>query len=69
MKSSGFNIDDINLTHLYSIERLFAVMIIAFAWSYLVGIYKHTMIKPIRELHMEEGLKRFSNMDWKRLQM
>jgi len=50
MKSSGFNIEDTHLTHLDRIERLFAVMIIAFAWAYLVGIYKNLMIKPIRIL-------------------
>jgi hypothetical protein len=50
MKSSGFNIEDTHLTHLDRIERLFAIMTIAFTWAYLVGIYKHTMIKPIREL-------------------
>lgn len=50
MKSSGFNIEDTHLTHLDRIERLFAVMIIAFAWAYLVGIYKHLKIKPIRIL-------------------
>lgn len=50
MKSSGFNIEDTHLALLDRIERLFAVMTIAFAWAYLVGIHKHTEIKPIREL-------------------
>ncbi len=50
MKTSGFYIEDTHLTHLDRIERLFAIMTIAFTWAYLVGIYKHTMIKPIREL-------------------
>ncbi|WP_374693216.1 hypothetical protein [Bacteroides fragilis] len=47
MKSGGFNIEDTHLTHLDRIERLFAVMIIAFAWAYLVGIHKHLCIIPI----------------------
>lgn len=50
MKSSGFNIEDTHLTHLDRIERLFAIMTVAFVWVYLVGIYKHIMIKPIRML-------------------
>jgi hypothetical protein len=50
MKTSGFNIEDTHLIHLDRIERLFAIMTIAFTWAYLVGIYKHTMIKPIKEL-------------------
>jgi hypothetical protein len=50
MKSGGFNIEDTHLTQLDRIERLFAVMILAFTWAYLVGIYKHSMIKPIRML-------------------
>lgn len=32
------------LTHLDRIEILFAVMTKAFAWAYLVGIYKHLKI-------------------------
>lgn len=50
MKSSGFNIEDTHLTHLDRIERLFAVMAVAFAWAYLVGIHKYIMIKSIRIL-------------------
>lgn len=50
MKSSGFNIEDTHLTHLDRIERLFAVMIIAFTWAYLVGIHKQIFIAPIRIL-------------------
>lgn len=50
MKSSGFNVEDTHLTHLDRIERLFAVMIIAFTWAYLTGIHKHLFIAPIRIL-------------------
>ena len=50
MKSSGFNIEDIHLTHLDRIERLFAVMVVAFTWVYLVGIHKQIFITPIRIL-------------------
>lgn len=50
MKSSGFNVEDTHLTHLDRIERLFAIMIIAFTWAYLTGIHKHLFIVPIRIL-------------------
>ena len=33
MKSSGFNVEDTHLTYLDRIERLFAIMIIAFTWA------------------------------------
>lgn len=50
MKTSGFNIEDTHLADIERIERLFAVMTIAFLWAYLVGIYKDSYIKPIRIL-------------------
>ncbi|MDR2910010.1 MAG: IS4 family transposase [Bacteroidales bacterium] len=50
MKTSVFNIEDTHLTHLDRIERLFAVMILAFTREYLAGIYKHKMRKPVRML-------------------
>jgi hypothetical protein len=50
MKSSGFNIEDTHRDHLERLERLFAVMIIAFTWAYLTGIYKHNHVRPIRIL-------------------
>ena len=50
MKTSGFNIEDTHLTDIDRIERLFAIITIAFTWAYLVGIYKDANIKPIRIL-------------------
>ena len=50
MKTSGFNIEETHLTNIDRIERLFAIMTIAFVWAYLVGIYKDANIKPIRIL-------------------
>lgn len=50
MKTSGFNIEDTHLADIDRIERLFALMTIAFTWAYLVGIYKDANIKPIRIL-------------------
>ena len=38
LKSSGFNIEDTHLTELERVERLFALVIIAFTWSYKIGV-------------------------------
>jgi len=48
MKSSGFNIEDTHLSDLYRIEKLFSLVMVAFAWAYVVGIYVNDNIKPIR---------------------
>lgn len=50
LKSSGFNIEDTHLTQIDRIEKLFALVIVAFAWAYLTGIYLHNNVKPIRML-------------------
>lgn len=51
LKTSGFNIEDTHLTDIERIEKLFALVIIAFTWAYLVGIYLHEHVKPIRKLN------------------
>ncbi|GAB1416426.1 hypothetical protein MASR2M117_18320 [Paludibacter sp.] len=51
LKSSGFNIEDTHLTDLDRIEKMFSLVIIAFTWSYLVGVYLNEFIKPIRLLN------------------
>jgi hypothetical protein len=51
LKSSGFNIEDTHLTDLDRIEKMFSLVIIAFTWSYLIGIYLNEFIKPIRLLN------------------
>lgn len=38
LKSSGFNIEDTHLTDLDRIEKLFALILIAFTWAYKIGI-------------------------------
>jgi len=50
IKTSGFNIEDTHLTDIERIEKLFALVIIAFTWAYLVGIFLHEQVKPIRIL-------------------
>ncbi|MDR1895508.1 MAG: IS4 family transposase, partial [Prevotellaceae bacterium] len=47
LKSSGFNIEDTHLTDLKRIEKLFSIVMVAFAWAYVVGIYINDHIKPI----------------------
>jgi len=39
LKSSGFNIEDTHLTDLDRINKLFALVMIAFTWVYKAGIY------------------------------
>lgn len=58
LKSSGFNVEDTHLADIQRIERLFAVLTIAFLWAYLVGIFKDQFIKPIRTLN--NGRRAFS---------
>ena len=45
LKSSGFNVEDTHLADIDRIERLFAILTIAFLWAYLVGIFKDRFIK------------------------
>jgi hypothetical protein len=51
LKTSGFNIEDTHLNDIERIEKLFALVIIAFTWAYLVGIFLHEKNKPIRILN------------------
>lgn len=50
LKSSGFNIKHTHLTDIRRIEKLLAIVLIAFLWAYRIGIYIHLKIKPIRIL-------------------
>jgi len=47
LKSSGFNIEDTHLTDLNRIHKLFALVLVAFAWVYQAGIYLDSLI-PIK---------------------
>jgi len=47
LKTSGFNIEDTHLTDLDRIEKLFALILVAFIWAYKIGIYLNE-INPIR---------------------
>src|SRR5215469_5842190 len=50
LKSSGFHIEDTHVRHLNRIEKLFSMVMIAFTWAYVVGIFAHEHLKPIRIL-------------------
>ncbi|MGF7140228.1 IS4 family transposase [Roseimarinus sediminis] len=47
LKTSGFNIEDTHLSDIERIEKLFALVIVAFTWAYLVGDFLDKYIKPI----------------------
>ena len=46
-KTKGFNIEDTHLSDINRIDKLVAVVSIAFTWAYKAGIYVHQHIKPI----------------------
>lgn len=46
LKSSGYNIEDTHLTELDRVEKLFALVLIAFTWAYKIGI-ELDKLKPI----------------------
>jgi transposase len=48
LETSGFNIEDTHLTEIERIEKLFALVIVAFTWAYLIGDYLHKYVKPIK---------------------
>ena len=50
LKSSGFNIEATHLTDLDRIEKLFSIVMVAFAWAYVVGVFVDENLKPIRIL-------------------
>jgi transposase len=50
LKSSGFNIEDTHLRDLARVEKLFSIVMLAFAWAYVVGVFAHENLKPIRML-------------------
>ena len=50
MKSSGFDIEGSHVRDHARMSNLFAIIMIAYVWCYLVGIYIHQNIKPIKVL-------------------
>lgn len=47
LKISGFNLENTHLKDIERIEKLVAIIFIAFLWCYLVGIFLHETIKGI----------------------
>jgi hypothetical protein len=47
LKTSGFNIEDTHLTDIVRINKLFALVLIAFVWVYKAGIFLNTL-SPIK---------------------
>ena len=59
LKSSGFNIEDTHITDLERIEKLFTIVMLAFAWAYIVGVFLDNNVKPIRILKHGRRAKSF----------
>jgi hypothetical protein len=52
LKSSGFNIEQTHLTDLKRIEKLFTIVMLAFAWAYVVGVFfPTTSLPPFNTVH------------------
>ena len=51
LKSSGFNIEDSHVRIQERMANLFAIVMLAYVWCYLDGIYIHENIKKIKVLH------------------
>jgi len=51
-KSSGFNLEDTHLTEPERVQKLFALVIIAFTWAYVIGIAQDA-INPIKIKNMD----------------
>jgi len=58
------DIEATHLTDLKRIEKLFSVVMLAFAWAYVVGVFTNENIKPIRLSSTEEKQKVYLNTGW-----
>ena len=47
-KTNGFNLEDSHLTKLDRIDKLVALLSIAYTWAYITGIWKHENIEEIK---------------------
>ena len=47
-KTNGFNLEDTHLTELERINKLIALLSIAYTWAYIVGIWKHENYEEIK---------------------
>ena len=58
LKSSGFNIEDTDVTDLERLEKLFSLTMIAFLWCYKIGDYQDENIKKIEKKIWQKSCKR-----------
>ena len=59
IKTAGFNIDDTHLTDQKRLEKLFAVVAVAFVWVYLIGEYQNQRkLMPIL-IHQKRAFSAF----------
>lgn len=59
LKTSGFNIEDTHLRDTERISKLFSLVLLAYTWAYLTGLYVHHNIKPIRVCKHKYRAKNF----------
>lgn len=59
LKSSGFNIEDTHLTDLDRFEKLLSIVLVAFAWAFVVGVHAHQNGQPIRKFKHGHRAKSF----------
>lgn len=59
LKTSGFNLEKTHLCDIVRLEKLLAIVFIAFFWAYLTGIYIHDNVKKIRLLNNGRRAKSF----------
>jgi hypothetical protein len=57
-KTSGFNLEDTHITDLNRISKMLSLISVAFIWAYIVGIYKHESLRPIKVKN--HGRKQYS---------
>lgn len=67
LKSKGFNFEDTHLNRRERIEKLIAIMAIAFSWAHLMGEWLNQNYKPVSiKNHGHRALSIFRyGLDWK----
>ena len=58
-KSSGFNIEETHLRDIRRFEKLLAIVMIAFTWAYITGIYRNDHLKEIKIMKHGRRAKSF----------
>ncbi len=48
LKTSGFNIEETHIRYINRVAKLLSLVMLAFVWAYLVGVYVHENIRRIR---------------------